>query len=127
MAKIYTQKQIEKYKRQKYISALNKCTKNLYKIFRDKSSTYDIYKTKFKALKDEIDKYDSIRLNSEHSKLTKEYINNLYNQTVNNQEFSEDDFLEIKEAQLTKLNRLQKLKNKTKYSKGKYKNSYLEN
>ena len=127
MAKNYTPKQIEKYKRQKYISALNKCTKNLFKIFRDKSSTYDNFKTKFIVLKDEIDKLDEIRLNSEHSKKSKEYIENLYNNTIKNINFTNNDFLDIKDSELTKLNRLQKLKNKTKYSKEKHKERYLEN
>jgi len=127
MAKNYTPKQIEKYKRQKYISALNKCTKNLFKLFRDDSTTYNSFKNKFKALKDELDKLDEIRLNSEHSKKSKEYIQNLYNATINNQNFTHNDFLDIKDSELTKLNRLQKLKNKSKYSKEKHKERYLEN
>jgi hydroxylamine reductase (hybrid-cluster protein) len=127
MAKNYTPKQIEKYKRQKYISALNKCTKNLFKLFRDKSTTYENFKSRFKALKDELDKLEEIRLNSQHSKKSKEYIQNLYNATINNQNFTQNDFLEIKDSELTKLNRLQKLKNKTKYSKEKHKDRYLDN
>jgi len=127
MAKNYTPKQIEKYKRQKYISALNKCTKNLFKLFRDDSTTYNSFKDKFKVLKEELDKLDEIRLNSEHSKKAKEYIQNLYEKTINNQDFTHNDFLDIKDGELTKLNRLQKLKNKAKYSKEKHKDKYLEN
>ena len=127
MAKNYTPKQIEKYKRQKYISALNKCTKNLFKLFRDDLTTYNSFKDKFKVLKEELDKLDEIRLNSEHSKKAKEYIQNLYEKTINNQDFTHNDFLDIKDGELTKLNRLQKLKNKAKYSKEKHKDKYLEN
>ena len=127
MAKIYTPKQIEKYKRQKYLSTLNKCTKNLFRLFRDESTTYDKFKNRFKLLKSELNNLEEIRLNSEHSKKTKEYIENLYNLTINNPNFTDSDFLEIKDSELTKLNRLQKLKNKTKYSKEKYKDTYIEN
>jgi hydroxylamine reductase (hybrid-cluster protein) len=127
MPKEYTPKQIEKYKRQKYISALNKCTKNLFKLFRDDSTTYDIFKAKFKLLKEELDNHSDIRLNSEHSKKSKEYIENLYKNTIKNVNFTHQDFLDIKSSELTKLNRLQKLKNRTKYSKEKYKDRYIEN
>ena len=126
MAKEFTQKQIEKYKRQKYINSLNKCTKNLFKLFRDKNTTYEKYKIKFISLKEELDKLDGVRLNSEHSKKTKEYIETLYTQTVKNNNFTNRDFLEIKSAQLTKLNGLQKLKNRSKYSKEKYKKNFYD-
>jgi len=125
MAREYTQKQIEKYKRQKYLSAINKCTKNLFKLFRDESTNYDKFQKKFISLKKELDKLDEIRLDSEHSKKTKEYIDNLYNLTIKNENFNNDDFLDIKDNELSKLNRLQKLKNRTKYTKDKHKDNFL--
>jgi hypothetical protein len=124
MAREYTPKQIEKYKRQKYLGALTKCTKNLFKLFKEESTTYTKFCNKFTELKKELDKFSDIRLDSEHSKKTKEYIQNLYNTTVKDENFTESDFLDIKESELSKLNRLQKLKNKTKYTKDKHKNSY---
>jgi len=125
MARIYTPKQIEKYKRQKYLSTINKCTKNLFKLFRESSTNYDKFQKKFISLKKELDKLDTIRLDSEHSKKTKEYIDELYNITIKNENFTNNDFLDIKERELSKLNRLQKLKNRTKYAKDKHKDNFL--
>jgi len=126
MAKIYTQKQIEKYKRQKYLSTLNKCTKNLYKLFKNPSTTYEDYKKRFSKLKEELDNQEAVYLESEYSRRTKEYIENLYNLTIKNKEFTTNDFLEIKDTQITKLNGLQKLKNRAKYNKEKHKAKIFE-
>ncbi len=122
MSKKYTPKQIEKYKRQKYIGALEKCTKNLFKLFRDKNSTLKNYKIRFIELKKEIEKFSDIRLNSEYLKKTKEYIDELYKLTVINDNFDENSYNSIKNQELTNLNRLQKMKNRTKYNKEKHKN-----
>ncbi len=120
----FTPKQIAKYKRQKYLSALNKCTTNLYKMFKNSTTTYSTYKNKFTTLKDEIEKYSDIIVSAEHIKRTKEYIDNLYLQTVLN-EIDEESFKLLKESEVPKLNRLQKMKKKMKYSKEKYKNLNL--
>jgi len=125
MNKNYTPKQIEKYKRQKYISALEKCTKNLFRLFRDENSTLQSYSKKFKELKKDLDKLDEIRLNAEYLNRTKEYIELLYKRTILNENFSEDDYKECKNSELSNLNRLQKMKNRTKYSKNKYKNNFF--
>jgi len=42
----WTPRQIEKYNRQKYISFLEKITKNLFKMFRDKTISQDIFDKK---------------------------------------------------------------------------------
>ena len=119
--KNYTPKQIEKYKRQKYISALSKCTKNLFKIFRSEVSNYESYKKRFSSLKEELDKLDKIRLDSEHSRKVDEYLKQLYKTTIEGQTLTEEQFQELKSVELSNLNRLQKLKNQKKYSKEKYK------
>ena len=124
MIKSYTPKQIEKYKRQKYINLLSKCTKNLFRIFRSAESTYEQYQKRFKELKKELDNLDKIRLDSEHSKLVDEYLQNLYSRTIDTQILTESEFKELKSIELTNLNRLQKLKNQKKYSKEKYKKSF---
>jgi len=116
----YTPKQIAKYKRQKYISALNKCTTNLYKLFKNEATTYKNYKDKFTILKSEIDKYNDVLISGDYLKKIKEYINNLYLNSVLN-EIDEDEFKNLKEIQLPNLNRLQKMKNREKYSKDKHK------
>jgi len=125
MNRNYTPKQIEKYKRQKYISALEKCTKNLFKLFRSEKTTLDSYKNKFKEIKNDLDKLDEIRLDGEYLKKTKEYIELLYKQTILNEEFSQKEFNNLKNSELSNLNRLQKMKNKTKYSKNKHKNNFF--
>jgi len=125
MNRNYTPKQIEKYKRQKYISALEKCTKNLFKLFRSEKSTLESYVNKFKEVKRDLDKLDEIRLDGEYLKKTKEYIELLYKQTILNEEFSQKEFEDIKNIELTNLNRLQKMKNRTKYSKDKHKNDFF--
>ena len=47
----YTAKQIEKYQRQRYITFLEKVTKNLFKMFRDEKTTQEQFLQKFEALK----------------------------------------------------------------------------
>ena len=116
----YTPKQIAKYKRQKYISALNKCTTNLYKLFKNEATTYESYIDKFTTLKGEIDKYNDVLVSGDYLKKIKEYINNLYLNSVLNK-IDEDEFKELKQEQLPNLNRLQKMKNREKYSKEKHK------
>ncbi len=125
MNRNYTAKQIEKYKRQKYISALEKCTKNLFKLFRSEKTTLESYQNKFKEVKKDLDKLDDIRLDGEYLKKTKEYIEILYRQTILNEEFSLKEFEDIKNRELTNLNRLQKIKNRTKYSKDKHKSDFF--
>lgn len=124
MIKNYTPKQIEKYKRQKYINLLTKCTKNLFRLFRSESTDYPTYKTRFSLLKKELEGLDEIRLDSEHSRLVTEYIVQLYKRTITDTTLSPEEFEELKKSELTHLNRLQKLKNQKKYTKTKHKNSF---
>ncbi len=112
----YTEKQIEKYQRQRYITFLEKVTKNLFKMFRDEKTTQEQFLTKFTELKKKLDEQVSIQLDSEYHQQMKDYINRL-NLEVES-EFVLDD---IREANMTLLNRLQKLKNGTSYKKDKHK------
>jgi hypothetical protein len=125
MIKSYTPKQIEKYKRQKYINLLTKCTKNLFRLFRSDATDYQTYKDRFALLKKELDDLDVIRLDSEHSRLVTEYIEQLYKRTVVDQSLTPKEFEELKSSELTQLNRLQKLKNQKKYTKTKHKNNFF--
>ncbi len=111
----YTPKQIEKYKRQKYINSLEKVTKNLFKMFRDKNITQNQFLEKFEELKKNLDKQIDITLNSEYHEKIKSYIDRLYSE-------SQEDFIldDIREINMTYLNRLQKLKNQTSYKKDKH-------
>ena len=112
----YTPKQIEKYQRQRYITFLEKVTKNLFKMFRDEKTTQKQFLKKFKELKSKLDEQVDIRLDSEYHHQMKTYIDKLYTECLN--EFILDN---IREANMTLLNRLQKLKNGTSYKKDKHK------
>jgi len=125
MPKDFSPKQIERYKRQKLLGAINKCTKNLYKIFKDNTSTYCIYKEKFIQLKKEIEKYKDVLITNDYVKRVNSYIDNLYRDTIIN-EIDEDTFQDLKESEATNLNRLQKSKNSFKYKKDKYKSLHNE-
>ena len=114
----YTPKQIEKYQRQRYITFLEKVTKNLFKMFRDDTTTQEQFLKKFDELKKKLDVQIEIQLNSEYHQQMKEYIERLDNELK--AEFKLDD---IREANMTLLNRLQKLKNGTSYKKDKHKHS----
>ncbi|MBD3795121.1 MAG: hypothetical protein IE878_01765 [Epsilonproteobacteria bacterium] len=113
----YTPKQIEKYQRQKYITTLEKITKNLFKIFRDDNSTQKELTEKFTRLKKELDKLEKVLLNSEYHIGMKNYIDK-----VDSELKSEFIFEEIRQPNMTQLNRLQKLKNQTSYKRDKHKN-----
>jgi 5'-deoxynucleotidase YfbR-like HD superfamily hydrolase len=112
----YTPKQIEKYQRQRYIGFLEKTTKNLFKMFRDEKTTQEQFLKKFYELKKKLDEMVEIRLDSEYHHQLKAYIEKLYNESQH--EFKLDD---IRSANMSSLNRLQKLKNGTSYKKDKHK------
>jgi 5'-deoxynucleotidase YfbR-like HD superfamily hydrolase len=112
----YTPKQIEKYQRQRYITFLEKVTKNLFKMFRDEKTRQEQFLKKFDELLKKLDEQVSIQLNSEYHHQMKAYIERLRLEVKG--EFKLND---IREANMTLLNRLQKLKNGTSYKKDKHK------
>jgi hypothetical protein len=112
----YTPKQIEKYQRQKYINFLEKVTKNLFRMFRNRDIDKNQFLKKFEILKKSLDNQIDIQLNSEYHEQMKSYIYKLYKECQS--EFKLDD---IREINMTHLNRLQKLKNRASYKKDKHK------
>ncbi len=112
----YTLKQIEKYQRQKYINSLEKVSRNLFKMFRDRDVTQNQFLKKFRELKEDLDRESNIILNSEYHEKIENYIDKLYNECQN--DFKLDD---IREINMTHLNRLQKLKNRASYKREKHK------
>jgi len=114
----YTPKQIEKYQRQKYITFLDKVSKNLFRMFRDEEISAKQFCKKFDELKQKLDSLDEIRLDSEYLQQIKSYIDLLY---ANTQELTAKQFDDIKSAEMSNLNRLQKLKNRASYKKDKHK------
>ncbi|CAA6815693.1 MAG: Unknown protein [uncultured Sulfurovum sp.] len=114
----YTEKQIEKYQRQRYITFLEKVTKNLFKMFRDETTSQEQFLNKFNELKKKLNEQVEIQLNSEYHYEMKAYIEQLTLEV--SREFILDN---IRDANMTLLNRLQKLKNGTSYKKDKHRNS----
>ena len=114
----YTPKQIEKYQRQRYISTLEKMSKNLFKMFRNETTSQEQFLEKFYEIKKKLDDFSGIRLDSEYHHQLKAYIEKLYQETL-----YEFKLNAIREANMTLLNRLQKLKNSSSYRKDKHKQS----
>ena len=117
----YTQKQIDKFNRQKYITELEKISKNLFRMFRDDKSSASTFTVKFKQLKKKLDERVVVHLDSEYHQQLRVYLDRLYAQTCENDEMTDKSFDDIREAEMSNLNRLQKLKNGTTYKKDKHK------
>ena len=117
----YTQKQIDKFNRQKYITELEKISKNLFRMFRDDDVCSQSFMVKFEQLKKKFDEKAEMHLDSEYHQQLKMYIERLYEQTCSVELFCDTSFNDIREAEMSNLNRLQKLKNGTSYKKDKHK------
>ncbi len=117
----YTQKQIDKFNRQKYIVELEKISKNLFRMFRDENVAAEDFVKKFGQLKSKFDEKEEVHLESEYHQQLKEYITRIHLRTCLVEEFTDKDFSDIREAEMSNLNRLQKLKNGTSYKKDKHK------
>jgi hypothetical protein len=117
----YTQKQIDKFNRQKYITELEKIGKNLFRMFRDEKVYSQDFLVKFEQLKSKLEQRDTVQLDSEYHHQLKEYIERLYRQTCGNEVFDDKVFNDIREAEMSNLNRLQKMKNASSYKKDKHK------
>jgi hypothetical protein len=85
-------------------------------MFRNRGVTEEQFLKKFKELKVNLDKQIDVQLNSEYHEQMKSYIYRLYKECQG--EFKLDD---IREINMTHLNRLQKLKNGSSYKKEKHK------
>ena len=117
----YTQKQIDKFNRQKYITELEKISKNLFRMLRDENVCSQSFMVKFEQLKKKFDEKAEVHLDSEYHQQLKEYIERLYQQTCAEELFCDQSLDDIREAEMSNLNRLQKLKNGTSYKKDKHK------
>ncbi|DAB39861.1 MAG TPA: hypothetical protein CFH81_06455 [Sulfurovum sp. UBA12169] len=117
----YTQKQIDKYHRQKYIAELEKIAKNLFRMFRDVHMDAQSMIAKLDQLKKKLDEKTEVQLDSEYHRQLKIYIQKVYEQICISKEFNDVQLNEMREAHMTQLNRLQKLKNGISYKKEKHK------
>lgn len=117
----FTQKQIDKFNRQKYITELEKISKNLFRMLRDEKIDSKNFVLKFEQLKKKFDERSEIHLDSEYHQQLKAYIIRLYGATCVNDAFTDKAFEDIRDAEMSNLNRLQKLKNGASYKKDKHK------
>ena len=122
----YSQKQIDKYNRQKYISELEKVAKNLFKMFRNESVNAESFAKKFKALKEKLDERGEVHLDAEYHQQLKAYIGRLFQQICCNESFDDKVLSDMKVAEMSNLNRLQKMKNNTSYKKEKHKSKFKD-
>ena len=90
-------------------------------MFRDKNIKAKGFEKKFTSLKESFDKKDEIFLNSEYHQEMKSYIISLYYRLIISEDFTDKIFNDVREAEMSNLNRLQKLKNRTSYKKDKHK------
>jgi hypothetical protein len=90
-------------------------------MFRDDKITAISFQVKFQQLKQKFDAREEIHLDSEYHQQVRAYIMRLYTQTCETDEFTDKNFTDIREAEMSNLNRLQKLKNATSYKKDKHK------
>ena len=93
-------------------------------MFRDETIDVDTFSQKFTMLKEKLDDKEEVHLDSEYHRNLKEYIGRLYRQTVAHADFDEQGFCDIREAEMSNLNRLQKMKNGTSYKKDKHKSKH---
>jgi len=120
----YTQKQIDKFNRQKYITELEKISKNLFRMFRDENVCSQSFMVKFEQLKKKFDEKAEVHLDSEYHQQLKMYIERLYQQTCSVELFDDKVLNDIREAEMSNLNRLQKLKNGSSYKKDKHRSQH---
>ena len=113
-------KQRATYNRQKAINLLEKITKNLFRMFRDEESTQEQIVERFFFLKEQLDAVygdnttGEIALNADYHREMKTYIDTIASTFSGN--FTLDD---IRSENMTKLNRLQKIKNTSGYTRAK--------
>jgi len=112
-------KQLIKYNRQKSINLLEKITKNMFKMFRDEQTTTTQLIKKFTSLKKKLDQCWDTALYSEYHRATKQYVDSL-SSTIEAWCHIE----EMRQPHMTRLNRLQKIKNASSYKKEKHTKSF---
>jgi len=93
-------------------------------MLRDDKVTAEGFVLKFEELKTKFEKREAIHLDSEYHQQLKVYIVRLHTGTCNNIDFTDKVFEDIRDAEMSNLNRLQKLKNGTSYKKDKHKDKH---
>lgn len=110
----FTQQKIDTFTRQKCIQLLEKLTKNMFRMFRDEETSVEQITERFFELKKQIDALWDIALNSDYHREMKKYVEHLA------WTFSWHFLLEeLRSKEMSKLNSIQKIKNKSEYSRKK--------
>lgn len=108
-------KQLAKYHRQKCITLLEKITKNLFKMFRNTAISQELLAERFFTLYDKLLELKRVELYSEYHREMKSYIEKVAGLFRGSRELES-----MRNEQMTHLNRIQKLKNASKYKKDKH-------
>jgi len=90
-------------------------------MFRDENVCSESFTQKFEQLKKKFDEKEAVQLDSEYHQQLKSYIERVYLQTCCVDAFSDKAFNDLRDAEMSNLNRLQKLKNGSSYKKDKHK------
>lgn len=93
-------------------------------MLRDENVCSQSFMVKFEELKKKFDEKVVVQLDSEYHQQLKAYIDRLYEQTCVTEDFSDKSLNDIRESEMSNLNRLQKLKNGTSYKKDKHKSKH---
>jgi len=117
----YTPKQIEKYRRQKYIAQLEKIGKNLFRMFRNPQISAETFRERLKDLITQLDRQEKIRMESEYLRESERYYRSLY-EHISKNEWNDAELNGMREEGMSSLNRLQKIKNRSSYRKEKHRN-----
>ncbi len=109
------------------MATLEKIAKNLYKMFRNEKTDIDTFVSKFDALFSILKKLEEPYLDSEYHRYLKAYIFRLYRDIVKEGNVDKEEFDTMREEEVGKLNRLQKMKQASSYKKEKHKQRALQN
>ena len=120
----YSPKQIEKYRRQKYIAQLEKVGKNLFRLLRNGETTAEAFRNRFRELMERLDALETIRLDSEYLRESEKHYRAFF-ERVEAEDFDDEVLKRIREEEMSRLNRLQKMKNRNSYRKEKHRSRPL--
>lgn len=108
-------KQLAKYQRQQCINLLEKMTKYLFRMFRAQQLTEDEIQKRFFVLYDKLVQFKSTDLYAIYHREMRQYVDQVA--TIFRSSW---DITDIADDHMSRLNRLQKLKNASKYKKEKH-------
>jgi hypothetical protein len=90
-------------------------------MFRNEEIKASAFSKKFLELKEKLSAMEKIPLDFGYYRELESYIHRLFDQIVNADDFDDAVLDDIREAEMSNLNRLQKMKNRNSYKKAKHK------